>query len=208
MENTLAVSCKIKCILTIWPSNWTTEYLSQKSENICPLQNLCIDLHSSSICNRAKLEMTRVFFSDNFKQTMIHPYSGMCTCACCAQSLSCVQPCNPMDCSPPGSSVHGIFQARILEWVGISYSRGSSWPRDGTCTSCLAGGFFTAETPAKPTTLLSNKKKKPEYWYMQQFTWISRVVWGVKEISQVVCLRILYNILKNSCGILKVKKED
>ena len=37
-----------------------------------------------------------------------------------------------MDCSPPGSSVHGISQARILEWVAISFSRGSSWPRDGT----------------------------------------------------------------------------
>ena len=38
----------------------------------------------------------------------------------------------PMDCSPPGSSIHGIFQARVLEWVAISSSRGSSWPRDGS----------------------------------------------------------------------------
>ena len=43
---------------------------------------------------------------------------------------SCIQLCNPMDCSPPGSSVHGIFQARILGRVVISCSRGSSWPRD------------------------------------------------------------------------------
>ena len=41
--------------------------------------------------------------------------------------------CNPMDCSPPGSSVHGILQARILEWVAMPFSRGSSWPRDWTC---------------------------------------------------------------------------
>ena len=53
--------------------------------------------------------------------------------------------CNPMDCSPPCSSVHGIPQARILEWVAISSSRGSSWPWDWTCISCLAGGFFTPE---------------------------------------------------------------
>ena len=46
----------------------------------------------------------------------------------CAQS--CPTLCNPMDCSPPGSSVHGIFQARVLEWVAISFSRGSFWPRD------------------------------------------------------------------------------
>ena len=42
-----------------------------------------------------------------------------------------------MDCSPPGSSVHGILQARILEWVTIFFSRGSSWPGDWTCVSCI-----------------------------------------------------------------------
>ena len=71
-------------------------------------------------------------------------------CACMnAKSLqSCLTLCDPMDCSPSGSSVHGILQARILEWVAISYSRGSSWPRDWTqvsCGSCTAGGFFTTE---------------------------------------------------------------
>ena len=47
-----------------------------------------------------------------------------------------------MDYSPPGSSVHGILQARILEWVAISFSRGSSWPRDQTWASCIAGWLF------------------------------------------------------------------
>ena len=68
----------------------------------------------------------------------------MCVCVCvCMHSLSCfsrVWLCNTMDCSPPGSSCQGISQARILEWVAISYSRGSSWPRDWTCisgVSCL-----------------------------------------------------------------------
>ena len=56
---------------------------------------------------------------------------------------SCPAVCNSMNCSPPGCSVHGIFQARILEWVAISFSRGSSWPRDWTQVSCMAGGFFT-----------------------------------------------------------------
>ena len=50
---------------------------------------------------------------------------------------SCPTLCNPMDCSLPGSSVHGIFQARILEWVAISFSSGSSWPRDQTWVSCV-----------------------------------------------------------------------
>ena len=51
--------------------------------------------------------------------------------------------CNPMDYSPPGSSVHGILQARILEWVAILFSRGSSWLRDPTQVYHIAGRFFT-----------------------------------------------------------------
>ena len=69
----------------------------------------------------------------------------------CAQS--CPTLCNTMDYSPPGSSVHGIFQASILEWVAISSFRGSSRPRDQTCisgVSCIAGRFFTAEPQGKP----------------------------------------------------------
>ena len=52
--------------------------------------------------------------------------------------------CNPMDCSPPDSSLHGILQARILKWVAIPFSRGSSWPRDWTQVSCITGGLFTS----------------------------------------------------------------
>ena len=67
----------------------------------------------------------------------------------CAQSLqSCLTFCNPMNCSLPGSSVHGIFLARILVWVAMPSSRISSQPRDQTCVSCIAGGFFTTEPPA------------------------------------------------------------
>ena len=58
-------------------------------------------------------------------------------------SQSCPILWDPMDCSPPGSSVHGIFQARVLEWVAISFSRGSSQPRDWTRVSCTAGRHFT-----------------------------------------------------------------
>ena len=57
---------------------------------------------------------------------------------------------NSMDCSPPGSSVHGILQARILEWVAIPFSRGSSRPRDWTQAFRIAGRFFTTEPPEKP----------------------------------------------------------
>ena len=56
----------------------------------------------------------------------------------------------PMDCSPPASSVHGILQARILEWVAMPFSRGPSRPRDRTWVSCIASRFFTTEPQGKP----------------------------------------------------------
>ena len=55
----------------------------------------------------------------------------------------CLTLCDPMVSSPPGSSVHGILQARILERVAIPFSRGSSQPRNQTQVSCIAGRFFT-----------------------------------------------------------------
>ena len=87
---------------------------------------------------------------------------------------SCPTLCDPVDCSPPGSFVHGIFQARTLEWVAIPFSRGSSWPRDWTCASyigrqilyhwaiweahILSGGALVAKscpTRATPRTVCS-----------------------------------------------------
>ena len=56
---------------------------------------------------------------------------------------SCPTLCEPMDCSLPGSSVHGLLQARILERVAISFSRGSSQPRDQIRDPCIAGRFLT-----------------------------------------------------------------
>ena len=61
-------------------------------------------------------------------------------CCLCSVSLSCLTLCNPIDCRPPGSSVHGTSQAGVLEWVAISYSRRSSPPRNQTrvfCISCI-----------------------------------------------------------------------
>ena len=70
-----------------------------------------------------------------------------CVCVCARASVgsaaqSCPTLCDPTDCSLPGSSVHGILQARTLEWVAITFSRGSSQPRDQTQASCIAGRFF------------------------------------------------------------------
>ena len=73
-----------------------------------------------------------------------------CSSAC---AQSCLSLCNPTDCSPPSFSVHGILQARILEWVASSSSRGSFQPRDQTRISAsptLADRFLTTEPPGKP----------------------------------------------------------
>ena len=70
--------------------------------------------------------------------------------------------CDPMDCSPPGSSICGILQARILEWVAIPFSRGSSQPRDRTLVSCTVGGLFTV-------------------WVTKEGQWAVRSVWVGKK---------------------------
>ena len=69
--------------------------------------------------------------------------------------------CNPMDCSPPGFSIHGISQAGRLEWVAISFSRGGL-PDAGAepGSPALAGGFFTTEPSGKPSKTKQNKKNR------------------------------------------------
>ena len=92
-------------------------------------------------------------------------------CVLRAKSLQlCPTLCDPMDCSPPGSSVHGISQARMLACVAISYSTGSSWTRDGTHFFCVGRWILTAP-PGKPSldtvrTLLSIclSKQKISLW--------------------------------------------
>ena len=81
--------------------------------------------YSTSLIRKIKIKITR------------YHLTSIRTHACMHAKLlqSCPTLCNPMDYSPPGSSVHGILQARILEWVAISLSRGSSPSRDQTCTS-------------------------------------------------------------------------
>ena len=84
-----------------------------------------------------------------------------------------------MDCSHPGSFVHGILQARILEWVATPFSRASSRPRDGTrvsCGSCMAGRFFTAEPPGEP------QYKEEELANQQMETNRSKISWWVEGV--------------------------
>jgi len=103
------------------------------------------------LCNVSRLKNTNKQ-EENWGQGLARVFFFGCLFwvlffVCFFKSCSCsvVSACDPLDCSPPGSSVHGIFQARIPEWVAISFSRGSSWLSDWTLISYVsytAGGFF------------------------------------------------------------------
>ena len=93
--------------------------------------------------------------------------------------LSCAWLCDSMDCSLPGSSVHGVFQARILQWLAVPFSRGSSWPRDQIRVSCIAGRFLLEdpEPPGKQSSGRENMLWAPWQWKAFLETTISGVSW-------------------------------
>ena len=82
---------------------------------------------------------------------------------------SCPTLCYPVDCSPPGSSVHGILQARILEWVAISFSRGYSQPRDRTQVSRIAGRCFNLWATREALDMFREQQE---------------VTWGYSEVKK------------------------
>ena len=96
---------------------------------------------------------------------------------------SCLTLCSPMDCSLPGSSVHGISQARILEWVAISFSRGTSQARDRTYISCIGRqtlyhcttkeaqiSFFLKKTSLHQEPSSRKRKRGGGYWHERHLT--------------------------------------
>ena len=124
---------------------------------------------------------------------------------------SCLTLCNPMDCRPPGSSsfAHGILQARILEWVATSSSRGPSQPKDQTCVSCIGGGFFTTDlllwdyiysicenteyvpdSSVSPINFLGCPNLSMVYRFLQVYLWHTFV--PVKAVKALV-LRVEHN---------------
>ena len=117
------------------------------------------------------------FFQD-LQPTQLKMSLGLCVCVCvcvCVKvrvlvAQSCLTLCDPMRCSPPGSSVHGILQARILEWVATSSSRRSSGPRIRIQVSCIVGRFFTVWATREVPYMYMNRSAMQEtiVWYLGQ----------------------------------------
>ena len=87
---------------------------------------------------------------------------------CVLVAQSCLTPCNPMHCSPPGSSIQGIFQARVLEWVAISFSKGSSQSRYQTWVSHIAGRLYRRSHRYEP---LNPFPENPSSWQRHKRSW-------------------------------------
>ena len=101
--------------------------------------------HSAKISNTNNTPQQDTRLQDTYKhgQDTCNVMGDTDTSRVCLVAQLCATLCNPMDCSLPGSSVHRILQARILEWVAMPSSGGSSPPKDQTQVSCIAGEFFT-----------------------------------------------------------------
>ena len=153
----------------------STHYCHQQQERLCCISRLSphsltwCECHGSHFCLQnvanktdAWVETDKQARNGSLSDVCVCVRARVCVCVCvcvCALWLqSCLNLWNPMDCSPPGSSVHGMLQARIPKWVGVSSSRGCSRPRDRSCVSsasCIAGKFFITEPLGKPKMMCS-----------------------------------------------------
>ena len=107
----------------------------------------------------------------------------------------CLTLCDTMDHSPSGSSLHGILQARTLEWVAIPYSKGSSWARDGPWVCYIAGRFFAIWTTREAHLIYPLA-----VWETWFYPWIEKIPWRREWLSHI------YNGSKKSCQIYFLKK--
>ena len=100
----------------------------------------------------------------------------------------CLTLCNPMDCCPPGSSIHGLFQLRILEWVAISSSKGSSWPSNQNhvfCVSCIGSRILYH----RATWEAQNSVESRLAWFSKQiiFKWALDTLFSMMTFLKSKC---------------------
>ena len=125
-------------------------------------------------CSFTSISLINHSFTYVSNQLLIYLSIHLPTCV--LSHLSCVWLCDPMDHSLQGSSVHGILPIRILEWVTMPSSKGSSWPRDHIQVYCIAGRFFTIQA-IKEAHLPTNISLYLLFIYLQlgiAFKWKSK----------------------------------
>ena len=126
--------------LKMWFPERDSRGLGAGGEGLCVC--VCVQVSRLSISeDRECVCVFRCLDSASLKAQGL--YVCVCVCVCVLVIQSCLTLCNPTEYSPPDFSVHGILQARRLEWIAISFSKGTSQPRDPTLGSCIAGRFFT-----------------------------------------------------------------
>ena len=108
---------------------------------------------------------------------------------------------DPKDCSLPGSSIHGIFQARVLEWVAISFSRESSWPRDRTRVSHMVGRCFTVWATGE----VLFEQRALHFYYVPRKLW--SWCWLILQSLQAKCFQQIFLMESQSEILLKCKKR-
>ena len=119
------------------------------------VENILLLLRNSTPSEEKRQRVDKTLHLDEYKNQVIDNVIKLCCCCCLVLSHARIF-CNPIACGPPDSSVRGISQARILEWVATSFSRESSSPRDQIHVSSLAGRFFITEPPGKPNKAILN----------------------------------------------------
>ena len=141
--------------------------------------------------------MEKITITKKWKEWTVRAVKTNCVCVCVCVCVCMhvharghVQPtlCNPMDCSPPGSSIHGIFQAKILGWVAISFSRGSFWPRDWTDVSCISsiGRSVLYQLSHQGSHLyMALGKNCKVYIYIYKYIYIYTL--GILQFSLILC---------------------
>ena len=133
-----------------WPEYWSFSFSISPSNEYSELISFRMDWLDllagqgtlKSLLQHHSSKASILWCSAFFTVQLSHPYMTLKERKESEVTQSCPIICNPVDCSPPGSSVHGFLQARLLEWVAISFSRGSSRPRGQTQVSCIAGRRF------------------------------------------------------------------
>ena len=176
---------------------WESQPLAAH-EKTCPLQvEKGLKTHGSSPSSFNSWKVIRLNPELAGQPTWFSKHSV----SCCSVAKSCPTLCDPMDCSPPGSSVHGILQARTLEWVPNAFSWGSSWSGDWTRISCIGmqSLYHWATREVHGVNFLTMWSRTPLYFCCWEFNFETGIT--MSEFTQEGLTISLAWLELQSCGV-------